>query len=282
MSKKKFSNKKCSVCNPPDPLLKKGETIYLHLYKGGWGDLNKQLLIIILFIVFTFFSCKKENAFDCIKPTGKIISETRDVANFHTILIEDKIDVYLKQDNFNIIVKAGKNIIHNVVTEIKNETLYISNKNKCNFIRDPQKKIEVYIQLPQLKYLKHTGSGNIYTTNTFIQDTIIIRMETPGDVYFQTQSKYFGGSTHGNGDLYVSGQTDFFYYNFNGTNFIYADNLKINQYAYLESHSVGNAYVNIDNIGMDAVLFSNGNIYYTGNPQYLKYTSKGKGNVYKK
>ncbi|RME14100.1 MAG: DUF2807 domain-containing protein [Bacteroidetes bacterium] len=241
---------------------------------------TKQFYFIILSPVFLSLSfCKKENAFDCVKPTGKIITETRNAPPFHTIIIKDKIDVYLKQDNFNIYVKAGKNIIQNIVTEVKNETLYIANNNKCNFVRDPKKKIEAYIHLPRLKYLKHTGSGNIYSTNTFIQDTIIIRMETPGDMHISVKTKYFGGSTHGNGDLYISGQTDYFYYNYNGTNFIYANNLKINHYTYLESHSVGHAYVNIDNAGMDAALFSNGNIYYYGNPAYLHYISKGKGKV---
>ncbi|GAB4204391.1 MAG: hypothetical protein Fur0023_12160 [Bacteroidia bacterium] len=243
-------------------------------------NIMKHFIPIILSLLFlSFLSCKKENAFDCVKPTGKIITETRQTPYFHTIIINDKLDVYLKQDNLNVSVKAGKNIIQNIITEVKNETLYIANNNKCNFIRDPQKKIEIYIHLPHLKYLKHNGSGNIYSVNTFVQDTIVIRMETPGDVHLNVQTKYFGGSTHGNGDLYVSGQTDYFYYHYNGTNFIYAEQLKINQYCYLESHSVGHAYVNIDHIGMDATLFSNGNIYYRGNPTYLHSSSKGKGKV---
>lgn len=240
--------------------------------------------IIFISISLLFFSnCKKDNPFDCFTPSGKIISETRSASAFHTIIIKDKMDIYLQQDSeYKIEVKAGKNIIHNVITEVKNETLYISNNNRCNFIRDPKKKTEVNISLPQLKYLKHTGSGNIYSINTFVQDTIIIRIESPGDVYLKVQTHYFGGSTHGNGDLYISGSTDLFYYNYNGTNFIYADNLQIQQYAYLESHSVGHAFININSAGMDAALFSNGNIYYYGNPNYLNFHSKGKGKVIKK
>lgn len=240
--------------------------------------LYSYLFISVLILLSN--NCQKENAFDCLKPTGKIITETRQTPSFHTIIIKDKIDVYLNQSNlFNVSVKAGKNIIDNVITKVENETLYISNSNKCNFIRDPKKKIEVYVDLPELKYLKHNGSGNIYANQTFVQDSMIIRIESPGDVHLQIQTHYFGGSTHGNGDLYVSGQTDYFYYNYNGTNFIHAENLKINNYTYLESHSVGHAYVNIDNIGMDAALFSNGNIYYRGNPTYIRYSSKGKGKV---
>ncbi|GIV26237.1 MAG: hypothetical protein KatS3mg027_0051 [Bacteroidia bacterium] len=238
---------------------------------------NALLVLVVLFI----FSCKKENAFDCAKPTGKIITESRNTSYFHTIVTQGKIDLYLKQGNFSIQVKAGKNIIKNIETKIENETLYLANNNKCNFIRDPQKKIEIYIQLPELKYLKHNGSGNIYSESTFIQDTLILRIESPGDVHLNVQTHYFGGSTHGNGDLYITGITDYFYYNYNGTNYIYANDLKVQNYVYLESHSVGHAYVNLDNIGMDAALFSNGNIYYSGNPTYLSYKSKGKGRVIK-
>lgn len=257
---------------------------FIILHKQFLLSCNKKYLhnIIITCILINLISCKKENAFDCFKPSGKISSETRGVSPFHTIIIQDKIDVYLKQDNFYAEVKAGKNIISNIITEVKNETLYISNKNKCNFIRDPKKKIEVYIHLPKLRYLKHIGSGNISSINTFVQDTMLIRIESPGDVHLQVQTNYFGGSTHGNGDLYISGQTNYFYYNYNGTNFIYANNLNINNYVYLETHSVGNAYINLNNIGMDAVLYSTGNIYYSGNPNYLNYKSKSKGTVIKK
>ena len=235
-----------------------------------------------IFLLLFISSCQKENAFDCLKPWGKIIEEIRPASPFHTIVVQDNIEVYLKQEAFQIRVKAGKYLIDNVYTEIVNETLYIRNKNQCHFIRDPKKKIEVYVHLPKLKYLKHTGYGNIYTINTFVQDTMILRMETPGDVHLQVQTHYFGGSTHGNGDLYISGNTDYFYYYYNGTNFIYASPLSILHYAYLESHSVGHAYLHLSaNSGMDAALFSHGNIYYTGNPSYLKYTSKSKGIVIK-
>lgn len=215
-------------------------------------------------------------------PAGKIISEDRNLSGFKNIELNNKIDLYIEQSNyFSVRVKCGKNLIHHIITKVENETLKILNKNYCNFLRDPEKKIEVYVCMPKLKYLKHNGSGNIYTQNTFVQDTFILRMETPGDVHLSINTHYFGGSTHGNGDLYLNGSTDYFYYNYNGTNFIYASGLNINQYTYLESHSVGHAYVNLNNIGMDAFLFSNGNIYYTGNPNYLKWKSKGKGSVIK-
>ncbi len=175
--------------------------------------------IIILFAslihLLISIACKKDNNFHCTISAGKIITEERTSQYFHTIIIKDKIDVYLKQDSkFSISIKAGKNLMKNIITEIKNETLYVSNSNKCNFMIDPKKKIEAHIHLPQIKYLKHIGSGNVYTLNTFIQDSIIIRMETPGDIHMQVQTSYFGGSTHGNGDLYISGQTNYFYYNY--------------------------------------------------------------------
>lgn len=237
-----------------------------------------------LFCVTLCFSyaCNKKNTFNCFTPAGKYTTEHRSLPSFHSIVIQDNIDVYLTQNSeYTAVVKAGKNLISNIHTEVKNETLYISNENKCNFLRDPKKKVEAYIHLPELRYLKHIGSGNISTLNTFVQDTLLLRIESPGDVRISVQTNYTGGSTHGNGDLYISGGTNYFYYYYNGTNYIHAENLKINNYTYLESHSVGHAYVNINNAGMDAALFSNGNIYYSGNPIFLNYYTRGKGTVIK-
>ncbi len=232
--------------------------------------------------VLVLFSCKKENMFDCLKPFGSVETETRTVSVFNQIVISSKVNVYLKQDNYyEVSVKAGKNMLSNIHTEAANGVLTIKDKNTCNFVRDPKNHIDIYITAPHFKYIKQLGEGTVYCVNTIQEDTLIIRIEASGDVHMDINTHLFDGSTHGNGDCYVSGTTDYFYYNYNGTNFIYASGLNVHSYIYLESHSVGHAYVNANNIGMDAALFTDGNIYYTGTPAFMHYTSRGKGSVIK-
>ena len=52
----------------------------------------KTKLLLSIVLGFAFFSCKKENCFDCIKSTGKIITQERSLNSFKSVFVEDKID----------------------------------------------------------------------------------------------------------------------------------------------------------------------------------------------
>jgi hypothetical protein len=50
----------------------------------------KTKLLLSIVLGFAFFSCKKENCFDCIKSTGKIITQERSLNSFKSVFVEDK------------------------------------------------------------------------------------------------------------------------------------------------------------------------------------------------
>ena len=45
----------------------------------------KKLFIPLALLLVVSFSCKKENMFDIVKTTGKIVTQDRDVKNFTCI-----------------------------------------------------------------------------------------------------------------------------------------------------------------------------------------------------
>jgi len=244
--------------------------------------MNYKFYIFLCFVV-GMVSCKKENWCDCVTSTGKENVIYHNMSDFTCISAKDKMDVYLTQGpNFEVKVEAGANLQRLIKTELDGETLKVFNNNRCNWVRGYKHKIKVYITAPYFKHIKNMGVGTIQSIGTITQDDISVRIENSGDVNLNLNTKSFGGSTHGNGDLYLSGTTGTFAYDFTGTNYLYTSDLKVTDYLYLHSASIGSAYVYApDNGLMDIVLDKAGNAYYSGNPKTINLTRNNKGDLIK-
>ena len=82
--------------------------------------------------------------------------------------------------------------------------------------------------------------------------------------------------------MYLTGATDRLESDYTGTNYLYAKGLKILNYVYLHSVTIGQTYINAPENGlMDIVLDRAGNIYYTGNPATINLKKNSKGNLIK-
>jgi hypothetical protein len=243
----------------------------------------KNNILFGLGCVFFLISCKKENLGDCFKSAGKTNSVIHDVANFTCIEASDKINYYLTQEsNFSVKVVAGANLQNLIKTELDGETLRVVNNNKCNVVRGYKHTIDVFISAPYFKYILHKGIGVVKSRNQITQDKITVRIENSGAVDLDINTETFQGSVHGNGDLYLSGLTNKLLWNYYGTNYAYLSKLNINSYVYLESNSIGHAYVNAPNNGlMDVLIGKSGNVYYSGQPSKINLTANGKGKLYK-
>jgi len=240
-------------------------------------------LIIFIIGMSIFVSCKKENMADCFTSTGKTNVIYHDVKDFNCIELSNKMDLYLTQGSaFEVKVEAGANMQKLIKTELEGETLRVNNHNTCNFVRGYDHKISVYVTAPYFKHIKHAGLGTIKSVNTIIQDEISYRNENSGDLKLDVNTKKILGSSHGNGDTYLTGITEKLEVDYNGTNYLYADGLNVTSYIYLSSLTIGHTYVKAPENGlMDVIIERSGNIYYKGNPKTIHLTRKDKGNLIK-
>ncbi|MDQ3046695.1 MAG: DUF2807 domain-containing protein, partial [Bacteroidota bacterium] len=92
--------------------------------------------IFLITFLWSFPSCKKENMCDCIKRTGSVIFETRELPPFDKVYVENNLNVFITQDSvFEVKVEAGKNIVPLIKLEVVDGTLYCRNKNRCSWAR---------------------------------------------------------------------------------------------------------------------------------------------------
>ncbi len=242
-----------------------------------------KLLLTYLFCVIAFLSCKKENMCDCVKSSGKENVIYRDLDGFNCIEVKDKMDFYLTQGpEYEVRVEAGENLQKLIKTELDGETLKVFNTNRCNWVRGYKHVIKVYITAPYFKHITNGGVGTIQSTNTFTQQDISVRVENSGSVKLDLNTENFYGSTHGNGDIYLTGTTKALFSDYTGTNYLYAKDLVIQSYVYLHSVSIGHAYIKAPENGlMDIIIDRAGNIHYTGNPSTINLTRNNKGDLIK-
>ena len=236
---------------------------------------------IFLLIIVIFISCNKENNCDCIKSTGDIIFQKRDINSFNTISLSDNINLYITQDTiFSLTIEAGANLLKLIKTDVIDTCLYIQNKNTCNWVRSFKNKINIYLKCKEINFLKYNNaSGNIYTSDTL-------------------HSKYFQfDSNDGTGDINLTINANSSWFNLHtgpamlnvngisGVNYLYsagnglADlrNL-ITGYTFMNNKSTNNCFVNVQQ-ELEVKIGYVGDVYYTGNPYVINTQINGSGKL---
>lgn len=238
----------------------------------------KKIFASIL-ILTVLFSCKKENQCDCLKGTGQITNEIRNIEPFTSIELSHNINLIIKQDTtYSCIVEAGENLLPLIKTTVVDGKLIIANENRCNWMRSFKKDINVYLSLRKINTIEYRGSGNINCSDTLILDSLRFdSWDGSGKAMFllHTKSSQFNLHT-GPADLEVSG--------FSGVSYLYsAGNGKVDLsnlntgYTFLTSKSTNNTYVSATKelyVWIDYV----GDVYYKGSPYLIDtiYTGSGR------
>jgi hypothetical protein len=231
----------------------------------------------LLLIASFFSSCKKGHDLDCLKSNGPETSELRTPGAFKTIVAYNKIDVDIYQGpEYSIEISAGNHIIKNISTKLINDSLIIQNTNVCNFVRGYKRSIRAKITVPYVASVYNYGVAPI-VLHDFKQDSsIFVRNENSGDTYINGTFNTITTSSHGNGDMYVNGNAKRLLIYMNGTNYTFAQNFQATDEIYISTYSIADAYFNLDGVkSFEYYIWSQGNIYYVGNPQVIKNLGDG-------
>ena len=225
------------------------------------------IILLIVGISFSWSACQKTDPSDCFKSTGSDINEERSTKAFRKIILNDNVNLVLTQStSTSVSVTAGEKIISKIKTEFDNETLVISNHNSCNWVRSFKREITVYVNIDTLNSIEYHGSGDISSTNTITQDSLMLNIwEGAGSInldidVFRNYIYFHIGTA----DLYYSGFSHLNYISSMSFGPVDARNLE-STFTYLSSSGSNNCYVKVSS-ELHAQISSIGNVYYSGNP----------------
>jgi hypothetical protein len=224
-------------------------------------------------------TCGPGHGTDCLKSTGSVITQRRDVApGLVTVTAFDNVDLRLVQDSQTYAeVRAGEHLIDDIVLERKGDALEISNTSTCNWARSYDTPREVTLHLPRILNVFLRGQGNGSTVGRFVQDTIFFHLIGAGDYDLNVQAQQLYLDQYELGDLNVQGSAVGMNFTLGGSGRLFAQGLSLQRcYFNTTRDSDGDAHVRATEI-IGGTVAGNGTLYYGGPPAATDIRVTGRG-----
>lgn len=228
--------------------------------------MRTEIKIIVAVFLLSLLSCSKNNDGVCFSSAGKNSSETRIIADFKSMEVSNKIDIeFYPHSGRNAVELAGpENLLAGCYTTIEDGILKVGNHNKCNWLRDYDKKVKLKIYGEKLDTLILAGGGNIVFKDTMhVERFMFLGLESSGDLDLLLDSKeaYIKLNT-GTTDVTLHGSSDYLYYYSLTTGFIFGRDFQCKE-SLVVQRGYGDVYINpSENIYGE--ITRQGNIYYPG------------------
>jgi len=219
---------------------------------------------------------------DCFENAGKTLTVSRQIPYFETINLYDNINLVLVEgDAREIQVMGGENLIPAITTEVDDSTLVIRNTMKCNWVRDFNNELTVYVPVSSLKAIRYESSGDIKTQGNVNIDSFTINVwGGSGSFNLDVTCNRLDLEQHyGTVDFNITGSSLLTIIYSNSYGPFYCQTLNSN-IVYIRSNGTNDCFIHANHI-LEAALTSIGNIYYTGDPYDLKCTASGSGQLIK-
>lgn len=244
-----------------------------------------QLLFgILLFSMASFFtSCGEDGSLNCMKSTGEVISEIREISDFTEVIIERRFEVTLVPDNRNyVVITAGENLMSGIETKFENGKLTIQNNNKCNWMRSYKIPVKAEIHFKKLSKLTNYGTGTIKTLTPIVNDSLILEFwNSASTSTIEVNNEFVNTIQHvGPNDINLSGSTIELLVYGNDLAVLVADSLK-SETAVVYWLSQKDASVQANQFMLSEIV-SDGNVYWIGTGEVVKNIATGKGRLIRK
>jgi hypothetical protein len=240
---------------------------------------NSALYIAFSLLVMLTSACMKD-ADHCFTGRGQESTEIRQTAPFEHIWIEGRIDLSIAQDSqFTTTVSYGERVLSGIQTMVRNDTLFISENNACDWMRQTEPLPLVEVSLPSIRSIVSQSAATVSITDTFHCDSLTVEIkDAAGYFHASLKSETFYLVIHtGATDVQVTGSTTNGYIYNGGNAPVYADQL-IARRMYVDNNKLGDTYINV----WEALRYEishEGDIYLLGYPEIEKVGDSGNGEL---
>ncbi|MHC1702571.1 MAG: head GIN domain-containing protein [Tenuifilaceae bacterium] len=206
-------------------------------------------------------------------------SEERNVSGFTGIGLSISADIYLTQaSNYKFVIEGDADYLEKIETIVDGDVLKIKNKERFNFDFN-NKKVKIYISMPQINSLNISGSGDIKAQSAIKTDDLKIKISGSGNINVDNLSaKNLSIGISGSGDIHIAG-TDIVEsasYTISGSGKIKNENLQCKR---VEIQVSGSGDVKVWAVDeLKSKVSGSGDVYYKGRP-IVDSKSSGSGGI---
>ncbi|MDX2249960.1 MAG: head GIN domain-containing protein [Bacteroidia bacterium] len=235
------------------------------------NTLKKLAFSSIIGLGLVMSSCQIDQV--CTKGSGPTVIDTLAVGSFTGINLALSGDVYISKGPVqSVVVHGQENLIEKLKTDVEGGVWKIDFEG-CTINNDD---FEVHITLPELDFVKISGSGNIISEDTFATTLMGVVINGSGDITLATDAGQMDSEINGSGNLFLSGIADT-----HSTKILGSGNIKAFDLATDETlvtiNGSGDAEVSANQL-LDVKIGGSGDVLYKGSPQ-LNVKINGSGTV---
>ncbi len=231
---------------------------------------------ILAFTLTTALSCAQLANGKKIKGNGDVTTIKRSTNSYNAINAAGSMDFNLIEGKEgNITIKADANLIDYILTEVKNDKLYVKLKDGVSL--KPTETIVITIPYESLESVSLAGSGSIYTNNTIEADIFKVSIAGSGDINLNITAKSIETSIAGSGDIALNGTATDINIKITGSGDFNGKTLESTNVSAKITGS-GSATVICNGI-LDAKITGSGDVIYSGKPTHKDTKILGSGKV---
>lgn len=224
---------------------------------------TRNLLIYVMAFSLLFLSACHDDDIWGIRGEGPVVAETRNIADFDQIDLAVDGEVILKQGpTQEVEIEAQENILDILETKVRKGKLEIGFGH--HQVRR-YKEIKIYITVPEVTYLKVSGSGKIIGDTDFESEDVSLVISGSGSIDFGAlNATRIDSDISGSGDLYLNGSCAEHLSTISGSGKIRAYEL-LSAETNIRISGSGNAEISVSDY-LKAKVSGSGKVRYKGNP----------------
>jgi hypothetical protein len=206
--------------------------------------------------------------------SGEIETETRDVAGFDRVTLEDRGELTIIQgDEEGLTVEADDNLLPLIRTEVRGNDLLLEVDDDYDVRGDAT--IRYTLRVKDLESISVVGAGNV-DINSLETSSLTLRVSGSGNVDIKDlQAGRLSSETSGSGNFTLSGAVESQSLTINGAGNYLAGDLE-SQQTRVEINGAGNATVWAKDT-LDIRISGFGNVDYYGSPKVTQSMAGGGG-----
>jgi len=231
-----------------------------------------KFFFLALLAITALNSCK--NGEPCIKGEGAAVTETWELPPIDgfSLCIDAKVNLTYGETQ-SVTVTGQQNILDELTRDVSGTTWTIG-LDRCTWKHD---KLTIDITMPNLALVDISGSGDVRTTNTFIeQEDLSIEISGSGDVALDFEGRDISSRISGSGDIDLFGSANKISQKVSGSGSLEAFDMPCTEATVKISGSGSSELTVSDDLEVD--ISGSGDVYYKGNP-ILDVNVSGSGDV---
>lgn len=235
--------------------------------------MKKSIVLLAALLIVSSIQAQKR-----IKGNGHITTINRTTSDYDAVNFAGSFDyILVAGKEGQIKIEGEENLLHYIITELKNGTLTVKTENKINLQTSRNQTIKITVPFEDISAVSLAGSGDVWNNDIISTNRFKAALSGSGDMKLQVNAPTVEAKVAGSGEIELKGTTNTLKVNVAGSGDFKGYDLDANDVDVSVTGS-GDAKINC-NGHLKARVAGSGDIKYKGNPKTEDSKVAGSGRI---